>query len=247
MVPTSLPASSLIQMNLISQIDRNVVIEQQFIECRELLPFDTTNLDAVGRAFQSEKPLGLRQAWLPDPEAAFAPGCVRVGWLDDALLVFAELTDVDIFTNATTPNQRLWELGDAFEIFLQSAGETSYVEFQIAPNNLRLRLRYMDDTQVELVRSSGSVQPFLISDEVFHSATWVRPVEAKWFVYASIPMASVCEKAGPLAGKQWRFSFSRYDYTGDRHEPVVSSTSPHARVDFHSQKEWGTMRFQSRY
>jgi hypothetical protein len=234
-------------MNPMPPIDRNVVIEQQFIECRELLSFDATNLDAVGRAFHSEKPLWLRQAWLPKPETAFTSGWVRVGWLDNALLVFAELTDVDIFTKATTSNQRLWELGDTFEIFLQPAGKTSYVEFQIAPNNVRLRLRYMDDKQVELVRSSGSVEPFLISDEVFHSTTWVQPVEAKWFVYASIPMVSVCEKAGTLAGEQWRFSFSRYDYTGGRREPVVSSTSLHARADFHSQKEWGTMRFQSRY
>jgi hypothetical protein len=44
---------------------------------------------------------------------------------------------------------------------------------------------------------------------------------------------------------EWRFSFSRYDYTRGRVAPVISSTSPHAKADFHHQQEWGILRLAS--
>jgi hypothetical protein len=40
-----------------------------------------------------------------------------------------------------------------------------------------------------------------------------------------------------------RIRFSRYDYTRGMGEPVLSSTSPHRRLDFHRQHEWGTLDF----
>jgi hypothetical protein len=42
---------------------------------------------------------------------------------------------------------------------------------------------------------------------------------------------------------KWRFSFSRYDYIRGRREPMISSTSPHARPGFHRREEWGTLIF----
>jgi hypothetical protein len=54
----------------------------------------------------------------------------------------------------------------------------------------------------------------------------------------------VCDRPGPLASAEWLFSFSRYDYTRGRGEPVISSTSPHAAPAFHRQQEWGRLRFR---
>jgi len=54
----------------------------------------------------------------------------------------------------------------------------------------------------------------------------------------------VCGSNDPLAGRRWHFSFSRYDDTQGVTEPVISSTSPHAVANFHSQKEWGVIEFE---
>jgi LmbE family N-acetylglucosaminyl deacetylase len=214
------------------------------VACHELPPFAANDLDSVRLAFEEAVPISAQQSWRRKQEAHFAPMVVRIGWRGDALLVLAELTDADIFTNATKDNQRLWELGDAFEIFLRPAEQEAYVEFQVAPNNRRLQLRYPNAEAMALARKTGATNRFVIRRQAFHSTTWVCAAEKKWFVLATIPARSVGENAGVLPGAEWLFSFSRYDYTRERSEPVISSTSPHAKADFHRQPEWGVMRFE---
>jgi hypothetical protein len=213
------------------------------IRCRNLPEFTVDDFESVRLAFQDATPCALKQSWLKQEEADFAPAVVRTGWQQSSLLVFTELTDKDIFTHATGPNQRAWELGDVFEMFLRPDGQKCYVEFHVAPNNQRLQLRFADSGALERVRSTGSLEEVIIKDQAFHSMTWMRPELGKWFVYAAIPAASVCEQPKPLEGCQWRFSFSRYDYTRGRTEPVISSTSPHAEPSFHRQQEWGMIKF----
>jgi hypothetical protein len=91
------------------------------IRCVSLPDFDANNLDAVRVAFASATSCALGQAWRAEAEPGFAPGQVYAGWRRDSLLLFAELTDHDIFTSVTVPNQRMWEMGDTFEIFLRPA------------------------------------------------------------------------------------------------------------------------------
>lgn len=215
-------------------------------ECLALPPFDARDLDAARGAFETAGRIPMRQAWLAKEEPDFAPGAVRVGWSNDSLLLLAELADEDIFTRADGLNQRLWELGDAFEIFLRPVKQSAYAEFQIAPNNERLQLRYPDAEAVHRAREASDFGPYLISGEAFRSAAWVLPAEKKWFAFASIPAGSVCDEPGPLTGRQWRFSFSRYERARNRHEPVISSTSPHSKPEFHRQKDWGVMTFLPR-
>jgi len=211
----------------------------------ELRAFDPDDLADVRLAFGPATPVSSQQIWLAKPDPDFAPMTVRSGWRRDELLVFAELTDADIFTQATAQNQRLWELGDTFEIFLRLAKQVSYLELQVAPNNRRLQLRYPNAEAVERARILGSVEDFMIREEIFCSHTWLRPKEAKWFVLAQIPACSVCENRQMLPRLEWRFSFSRYDYTRGRIDPVISSTSPHVKADFHRQQEWGILRLAS--
>jgi hypothetical protein len=212
----------------------------------ELLPsFRDTDLASVRNAFRSARPCLFRQAWLDAEAAGFSPGVVRAGWRGNLLLVFAELTDADIFNDATQFNQRMWELGDAFEIFLRPAGSESYVEFQVTPNNQRLQLRYPDANALALARKTGSIEKFLIPTDAFRSLTWIEKQNCQWSVYAAIPAAAVCGPQKSIENAQWHFSFGRYDYTRGIHEPVISSTSPHAQPDFHRQHEWGLMTFKS--
>ena len=211
--------------------------------CRPLPVFEEGSLDAVRAAFALATPCALGQGWRAAAEPGFAPGQVRAGWRPDALLLFAELTDHDIFTNATAPNQRMWELGDTFEIFLRPAGQTPYVEFHVTPNNLRLQLRIPSTEALRCAQASNVFDEFLLPGNAFHSVTWVQPENRKWFVLAVIPTIAVSGAARLNVGSRWRFSFSRYDCTRGGNGPVFSSTSPHAAADFHRQSEWGVLNF----
>ena len=211
----------------------------------ELRAFDLDDLVDVRRAFETATPVSSQQRWRAEPEPDFAPMTVRSGWQAGELFVFAELTDADIFTRATAHHQRLWELGDAFEIFLRLAGQESYLELQVAPNNRRLQLRYPNPAAVARARKLGSAKEFIVRGKTFRSRTWPRAKKAKWFVLAQMPARLVYGKTRLRSGLEWRFSFSRYDYTRGRMAPVISSTSPHPKADFHRQQEWGILRLVS--
>ncbi len=213
------------------------------ISVRQVATFPHENLAAAIHAFQSAPQCAMRQAWLEKEEPDFAPGIVRVGWRGESLLVFAELIDADIFTRAKHDNEFLWQLGDALEIFLRPEGQTPYLEFHIAPNNCHMQMRFVDAQALERLRQTGSFAEVLVCGQLFSSQVWVQPESRRWYVFAEIPAASVCEKSQPIANTRWHFSFSRYDYTRGREQPVISSTSAHAQPKFHRQQEWGVLQF----
>src|SRR5208282_1675196 len=134
------------------------------IRCLPLPAFDASDLKAAREAFRQAVPCALGQAWLEKAEPDFAPALVRVGWRENSLLLFAELTDRDIFTRATAPNQRMWELGDTFEIFLGLLGEPSYAELHVTPNNLHLQLRFPDACAVAQSQRNG-MDKYLMAGE----------------------------------------------------------------------------------
>jgi hypothetical protein len=211
--------------------------------CGELPKFKTKNLGVVKRAFEKATRISMWQGWLPKEEKAFMSAEVFIGWRDEALLVFAEMTDADIFTRARKPNQKMWELGDVFEMFLSVAGEPTYFEFHVTPNNQWLQLRFADSSVVDKLRKTGDMTPCVIRKKVFRSEVWRRPKEKKWFVYAEIPAKIICETKDARKRGTWNFSFSRYDYTRRPKLRVISSTSPHMKPNFHARKEWGKMKF----
>lgn len=210
-----------------------------------LLPgFNGADLESVRRSFKSATPCHLRQAWQANESERFAPAVVRAGWRHNSFLVYSELTDADIFTQASGLSQRMWELGDAFEIFLRPEGQEAYVELQVTPNNQRLQICYANTAVVERVRQTGCLAEALIPGEAFRSKTWIEDMNSWWHVFAEIPAQVVCGSNDRLADSRWHFSFSRYDYTQGGAEPAISSTSPHIEANFHSQKEWGVIQFE---
>jgi hypothetical protein len=218
--------------------------EGRVIDCTPVLAFDLTDLEGARRAFERATPISLHQAWLAALDPAFAPATVRVGWRGDALLVFAELADADIFTAATDHNQAFWELGDTFEIFLRPVDQQAYVEFHVAPGNLHLHLRFPDAGFLARTPPADVFGQALRPPAAFDSHVWVNAGQQRWSVLAIVPAEAVFDRPRPLAGGEWLFSFSRYDYTRGRSEPVISSTSPHAAPSFHRQQEWGRLRFR---
>ncbi len=214
-----------------------------YIPCRPLADVTATNLNTVRTAFASATPCELAQAWRTALQPGFAPGSIRTGWQPEALLVLAELTDYSVTTKATAPNQRMWELGDTFEMFFQPANQTEYLEFHVTPNNQHLQLRIPSTAALRAAQAANTIEPFLLAEHTFESRTWLEPENRKWFVFARIPVPVVAGTATLNAGSHWKFSFSRYDYTRGGGDPIISSTSPHAIADFHRQQEWGKLSF----
>ena len=223
------------------------VLPRLEILCGELPVFDESDLAAVQRAFRAVKPCQMHQAWRAEASPGFTPASVRVGWREDFFLVFAELTDHDVFSHARRLNQRLWELGDAFEIYLRPANQTAYLQVDIAPNNQRMQLQIPSAEALHRAQTANEFADLISPGEGIRSATWLAPEHDRWFVYAAIPAPMVCGRPDLDAEKQWHFSFARYDYTRGQLEPIISSTSPHAQANFHRQQEWGNMRFEHRH
>ena len=214
------------------------------IICPKIPAYDLADLDDVRRAFGGVPVSRLQQYWLASPERGFEPASVRAGWRNESLILLAELKDADIFTSASHANESLWELGDTLEIFLRPQGQAAYTELHVAPNNLRTQLRFANAAALERARRAGSFGDVLVHGEHFSSRTWVHMELGRWYALLEVPAQTVCDEPQPLPGTQWHFSFCRYDYTRGRSLPVISSTSLHARPDFHRQEEWGMLRFE---
>lgn len=215
------------------------------LECRELAAYATDRLDDVRAAFEGTDRCPLQQSWLAAPDASFAPAAVCVGWRGNSFRLLAELEDADIFSRATAHNQRMWELGDVLEIFLQPAMAPGYFEFHVTPDNFRLQLRFPDTATVRRAQAANRFDELMLPDGAFRSSTWKQPENHRWYVHAEIPANLVCGSPDLPVDQPWRFSFSRYDYTRGQ-EPVISSSSPHAQPDFHRREEWGTVFFHPR-
>jgi hypothetical protein len=185
-------------------------------------------LPALLEIFSQIPALTLRQSWLPAPEPGFLPASARTAHNGTHLIVLAELPDDDIFTLSTGPNQKTWELGDVFEIFLQPAGAEHYFELHTTPANTR--------TQFRLAKPGATLEP--LPDGTFASCVWKS--ETRWHTLVETPLTLL----GTTAPTEVRLSFSRYDAFRTGRPPILSSTSPHPVPKFHRPAEWLPLRIE---
>lgn len=211
--------------------------------CVPLPKFALDDWPKIHRLFEPLPAWQLQQAWLAAPQRDHLAGTFKAGSWSDALVVYAELHDLDIFNPVTKFNAVAFTEGDAFEMFLRPDGQDGYFEFHVTPHNQKLQLRIPSAEWFAGPRTMSGDEFFevtRVSKQLFDSRTWVCAEQHKWYVVAIIPFASVVE-GGSSRATQWRFSASRYDYTRGQEKPVLSSTSPHAVCNFHRQQEWGTL------
>lgn len=179
------------------------------------------------------RPIVLQQCWLPMPQRSFQPGTAWLAATDDALLVFAKLTGSAARATATEDNQWLWELGDVFEIFVQSYGGDGYFEFQIAPNGRLLQLHY---PFASAPRQNG-IDQYLRSDRLIQFASHHNATTREWRIAARLPIPNILPPRKIAEGAEWRMACCRYDYAADG-SFVLSSTAQLSRPDFHRIGEW---------
>ncbi len=167
----------------------------------------------------------LGQPWRDQVEASFRSTHVVVRYSRGALEVEAELEDDEVYSDATADNQRTWELGDAFEVFVRRADEVAYSEVHVTPNGHKLHLRFEDFDQHRRIASIDEVA----ADPSLIEAT-VETLADGWRARLRIPFP--CPQGSALA-----LSFCRYDASRGR-EPVLSTSSPHPVIAFHRPTEW---------
>jgi len=171
--------------------------------------------------------LQLSQTWLAAPEPDFLPTSIRIGWTAESIQITAEITDKELLYKATADNQRLWELGDVFEVFIMPKGKSDYWELHVDPGNHRLHARFPG-------KPGSLLEDKLISPVGFHSETKVT--ETGWTVTIQIP-STMLGLASFEAGQGFRISCCRYD-AGTKRSPVLSSSSPHQIPKFHQPQDW---------
>ena len=175
----------------------------------------------------------LQQRWLPEPDAAFRPGTAWFAATSDALLVFAHLIDDDIRTSAQSDHEPLWELGDAFELFVQPFGAGAYFEFQIAPNGCVLQLHY---PHVGAPRQEG-VARYVRRERLIEAAVRTDVAAGWWRVALRLPVQNLLGGSPRRRGDEWRIAACRYDYDATG-RATISSTAALTRPDFHRIGEW---------
>jgi len=217
---------------------------------RQQLPrFPDAGWPEMFKAFAHCPALPLRQAWRDGPEPGFAGGAVQPARDDTGLWILARLEGPDFRSRARNPNDPMWALGDAFEIFLRPPDSTAYWEFHVAPGNLRLRLKFPHAAAVyERKRALGPrgapddlIRPFLLRDD-FDSRIRRPDDDGPWTLLARIPFA-LLGRPRPDPGEIWTGAFCRYHYRPGRPDPMLSSTAPLTRPDFHHQPEWNRFVF----
>ena len=174
----------------------------------------------------------LGQPWQSEPDAGLRPTEVRARFAEGALLVEAEMVDDDVFNTATAHNQRTWETGDVFEVFVRRDDQESYTEVHVTPDNVKLHFRFADFGHCTRLADFDEVA----ADPAEIESTAER-TRAGWRATARIPV-----EAGP--GELIRVSFCRYDATRGAAEPVLSTSSPHPEVAFHRPLEWTLCRIE---
>ena len=203
--------------------------------------------DDVGTVMRKAPSCAMCQSWLSIPEQKLRPGTVAVAHYKNDLIVYAELTDDDIFNPVKMNGVDAFTRGDVIEIFLQAEGEDNYLEHHITPDNYILQLRWPSVTVVKKLvedTNAGKRVDYLnlyASHIPIRSQTLAQSDLSLWRVLAVVPLDLLTSRPKNVIPRDWSFSFSRYDYTQGQKQPVLSSTSALKAPNFHELTSWGRL------
>ncbi len=192
-----------------------------------LAPFDFLELASVQAAFTECRMLPLVQGWQRNPTGL--PATARLGWHDGRVWALGNLTDADVFNDATEDNQNTWEMGDVFEVFVRRSDSDAYTEAHVTPNGVRLHLKFPDRATIALARS-GQIDGERLKHDPTEIVAQAWRAENGWVGLLGVPV-----EAAP--SEKIRVSVCRYD-AHRQGEPDVASTSNHAECDFHRPDDW---------
>lgn len=212
-----------------------------------------TDLSALSRTFAlesgfSEFPsveLSLGQSWLEKEQENFRPGHVALYPRKRGLAVIASLKDEDIYSDATTMNQPMWQLGDVFEIFIGAPEQQAYWELHVTPNNHRLQLIWTPQAFISFRNGDSTLADQAIPNTDFlTSVTRINRTENYWQVYIFLPWTSIdLPDLDDLHTVE--LAFCRYDSGLAGQPPTLSSTAPFNKINFHLREQWNRISLSS--
>ena len=138
-----------------------------------------------------------------------------------------------VMTRAEENNQRLWELGDVLEFFIQLAGHDDYYEFQLAPNGRTLKLHMPNDRTFRTI-------PF--EQRFCNVQLQVRNLisHRRRLVYSEITVP-LAELDGGNRAAKIRCLVGRYHYPADI--PEISASTHMPGGEFHNPAVWEEFEF----
>jgi hypothetical protein len=179
--------------------------------------------------------------WQEGNRDLFRPGLVRMGWDESGLRIYASLEDDCVFTHVNQDNQRAWNLGDVFEIFVKNASREDYFEFHLTPNQYRLQLHFPAPKTIEqVVTRAIPLESLFVGPHLFDFITRTTP--HGWEVMALLPTFTIEPQAATLADKTLRLCFGRYDYSEAETSPILSSSIQFKVLNFHCVEEWAYVK-----
>jgi hypothetical protein len=168
-----------------------------------------------------------------------------IGRTSQGLAFWAELAGLQPYSRASAHNQRLWELGDCFEVFLGESLSSPYIEVHLAPGGWTLQLRWSSrGNKPAEGEDEVNVDSHLSTDLILRAFTSCQPEAPRWCAGVEIPWSAFV----PTGAQECLFSLSRYeaDVRDERGEPALSSSSPHVVEEggwpnFHDRCAWRTL------
>jgi hypothetical protein len=231
------PLLSPVRRDARARVSPRVLVRPISIESARDLP-------SLRAAFAEAEEVALRQDFPGGDPDGPASGSIRMAWSGSELHFLAELKDEHIHTRAKRLNEMVYLLGDCLEIFLKAPETPAYLEFHIAPNNVKLQLLFPSQAEFQRFRhwpESELIARFALPRPAFTSQVWPDAGAQRWTVFASIDLRLLLPAITTLARRELEFHFGRYDYPADGREPVLSCTSALSRLDFHHLEEWGRL------
>lgn len=166
-------------------------------------------------------------------------------WDTDALYFTATMADDELWAAGTKRNDRLWE-GDVFELFFRPREDRpAYYEFQVNPRGVLLELAFPRRGIPYEELAKGPPRGMTAALRVGGTLNDDSDVDVRWTIEGRIPWTAFAPTGGaPTAGDVWRFALCRYDYGLGGKDPVLMSSAPLRRPDFHRTEDYGRLRFE---
>ena len=157
----------------------------------------------------------------------------RISGGNGQLRLCALMESQTVMTKAAENNQRLWELGDVLEFFIQIAGHDDYYEFQLAPNGRTLKLHMPNDRTFRSIPFEKRFcnVPLQVRNVISHRRRLV-------YSEITVPLA---ELEGWDQSAKIRCLVGRYHYTGDI--PEISASVHMPGGEFHNTAAWEEFEF----
>ena len=191
---------------------------------------------------------GNHQLRLVHPDGQkHATGSTCAGWpgTNNALYYAAKMSDRELRSAGEKRNDRLGN-GDAFELFFKPSEERpEYYEFEVNPKSLVLELAFPHrgvDPNTFAASPPLGMQAVVSLNGTINDA---GDVDKSWTVEGFIPWSAFAPSGGrPKPGANWKFALCRYDYGAEGTVPVLMSTAPLAKPNFHRYEDYGLLRFE---